>query len=305
MTTTKNVRVIATPTPAEAARDYITHIRRTGLADRSQDRYARGAAAFLEWVAAHAPEYDDALCDPHVRDYAVRDYRRELKTVRKLADSTVELAMSAIFNFYEHLGMGKPNVRRDNPKQPGGPKALSENDLRNVLRACERRGARDFAMGSLLFQTAVRVSELSALDVDDVLITERQGILEVRYGKGGKSRQVPVPNEARRALRPWLDERREKFGHRDNPALFLGRSGERLSTRSIQRAIEGAGKLAGVKVTPHALRHTYGRRWMEKGGDLVALQQVLGHANVQTTAGYARPTSDFLAAHAETIGVEL
>lgn len=292
-------------TPAEAADNYARWLATgTAFSDRTKNAYETRARAFLAWLAEKGAPYEDALDDPHSRDYAVRDYRRELLTVRKWSTASVELAMSAIGSLYGFLGMGKPNVKRTNPKQ-GGPKALTEDGLRGVLRACERRGTRDFAIGSLLFLCAVRVSELSALDVDDVFISERLGQMQVRYGKGGKSRTVPVPKNARAALRPWLAERREKFGHATTPALFLNRSGERLSTRSIQRIIESAGDAAGVKVTPHVLRHTYGRRWVEGGGDIVALQQILGHENVQTTAGYARPSHDYLNDQAETMGIDL
>jgi len=111
----------------------------------------------------------------------------------------------------------------------GAPKALEAADLRRVMRAAERRGPRDHAITAVLFLTAFRVSELVALDVDDVWVGDKAGRLEVRHGKGAIARQVPIPADARAILRPWLARRREQLdrapGQVATGPLFLSRTG--------------------------------------------------------------------------------
>lgn len=291
-------------TPREAGAAYEAWLLRTGFAETTKAVYLAKVTAFLRWLDDHAPQYADALTDPHVRNYAVRDYRRELLTVRKVSVATVELHLAALGSLYTWLGLGKPDVPRQTPRQ-GGPKGLGEDDLRKVLRGAERRGPRDFALASTLFLTAVRVSECAALDIDDVFISDRMGKVQIRYGKGGKSRTVDVPAQARAALRPWLALRREQAPEQVGSPLFLSRTGSRLSVRRIQAIMGLIGAEVGVHVSPHVLRHTFGRRWVDQGGDLVSLQETLGHANVSTTAGYARPTGDYSAAMAERVGIDL
>jgi integrase/recombinase XerC len=290
-------------TPHDAGAEYARWLAKTGLADTTKQLYPQRVAAFLSWLEGHADEHADALEDPYARDYAVRDYRRDLLTVDKRAIATVELAMSALGSFYEWLGLGKPDVKRTSPPK-GAPKSLDEKELRAVMRTAERRGVRDFALTSLLFLTAVRVSEAAALDTDDVLVTERTGLVQVRYGKGGESRDVPMPTDARAALRPWLAQRRERYGDQVGP-LFVARGGGRLSVRRMQSLMADIGKDAGVHISPHVLRHSYARAFLDGGGDVASLQAVLGHKNLSSTQVYTAPRAGRLAELAENVRIEL
>jgi integrase/recombinase XerC len=289
--------------PAEAAEAFAHWIARTGFSDATQRLYARRARAFLTWVGEKWEEYDGALDDAHVRDYAVRDYRRHLMTEAKVAVSTLEGCLSAIGTFYEWRGLGRPNVKRMAPPQ-GFPKGLPEDQLRRVLRAAERRGPRDLAILHVLFGTAVRVSELVAIDTDDVFISERMGTLEVRHGKGGLARQVPVPADARAAIRSWHAVRRQ-LGTPEVGPLFLSRTGARISVRRVQSLLADIGAETGTDLHPHVMRHTFARRFLASGGDLGALRQILGHASIATTQGYVGAGAQDLADMAERVAVEL
>ncbi|OPX88220.1 MAG: Tyrosine recombinase XerS [Pelotomaculum sp. PtaB.Bin104] len=111
-----------------------------------------------------------------------------------------------------------PNVPRKVQTQPTPPKALERNEQNRLLREVERRGKqRDVALVRLLLSCGLRVSEAVLLQVSDLDIGERHGKLTVRQGKGNKWREVPVPPEARRALKEWLDERERRY----NACLFL------------------------------------------------------------------------------------
>lgn len=293
----------ATETPTEAAETFSRWIARTGFSDATQALYARRARAFLTWVEERGSEYAEALTDPFVRDYAVRDYRRKLMTEDKAAISTVEGCLSAIGTFYEWNGLGRPEVKRMAPPQ-GFPKGLPEDELRRVMRAAERRGPRDFAIMHVLFGTAVRVGELVAIDTDDIFISDRMGRLEVRHGKGGAARQVPVLPDARTAVRSWLAVRRTITEDPMGP-LFLSRLGRRISKRRVQSLLASIGEETGVDVHPHVMRHTFARRFLAAGGDLGALRQILGHASIATTQGYVNAGHDDLAAQAERVAIDL
>lgn len=290
-------------TPDDAADRYARFIWRTGLGDSTKTVYEQRVRAFLSWLAGAGDQYDDALTDEHVRDYACRDYRRLLLTVQKRSPATVSQHMSALGSFYEWMELGKPRgVSVEVP--PSEKKGLVAEDLRKLLRACQRRGLRDFAIGTLLFQTGVRVEELHRLDTDDVLLTERTGRLEVRYGKGGKPRQIPLSADARDALRAWLGERATKKGA-DTLPLFLSKFGTRLSVRSLQEVVQVAGEDAGVHVSPHVLRHTFVRGLIEQGVDIVTAQELAGHKSITTTRGYATPRWENKEDAVEKLRVEL
>lgn len=294
-----------TMTPTDSAAAFTRWLAKTRYAVTSQAVYVAKVNDFVRWCVDRAPEYDDMLLDPHVRDYAVRDYRRHLMLDRKQAVATVELALTALGMYFEFVGLGKPNVPRQSPPSREA-KGLDEDDLRKVLRAAERRGIRDFALCSVLFLCAVRVSECAMLDVDDAFVSERMGTLHIRYGKGGKARDVDIPAQARAALRPWLAERRNRLGpDRVGDPLFLSRSNERLSVRSIQRIVADGGRAAGVDCSPHVLRHTFARRWVEAGNSLTELQEVLGHASLATTTIYARSGRAARREMAERVGIDL
>lgn len=293
-------------TPAEAADGYARWVHRTGLAETTATTYARWVADFLGWVDEHGAAYADALRDPDVRDYAARDWRRMLLTGRELAPRSVALAMAAIGSFYDWLGLGRPpGVGVDLPDS--NREGLGdEANLRAFLRAAKRAGHRDYAMVTLMALAGPRAAEVAALNVDDVAITDRTGRVQVRYGKGGKPRTLEVGPQIRDALRAWLADRATWPAAASSRALFLARGGERLSVRSIQDRVARIGEDAGVgRVSPHKLRHTFGRRWMESGGDVVALQRQMGHRALSTTALYAKPSQRYLEEQAARMDVEL
>lgn len=291
-------------TPEEAGEAFARWISRTGLADTTQAMYAAKVQAFLAFVAADtAGEYDGALSDEFVRDYAVRDFRRDLMVAQKRSVSTVEGYLAAIGSFYDWIGLGKPRVKRQSTHKRD-PKSLNADDLRKVLRAAERRGVRDHAITMTLFQTAVRVAEVVALDTDDVWVGERAGRLDVRHGKGGEARQAPIPADTRDVLRRWLVVRREQGAPELGP-LFTSRGGGRISRRRVQSLMDDIGGAAGVKITPHVLRHTYARFFLDSGGDVGALQGVLGHKNLSSTQVYTGASADATAEAAERVRIDL
>jgi site-specific recombinase XerC len=118
----------------------------------------------------------------------------------------------------------------------------------------------------------------------------------VRMGKGEKFRKVPLGSEARRLVRAWIDVRGEQPG----PLITSDRGG-RLSARGIQKRIRALGKAAGIKLTPHMLRHTGAMRMVRAGRPLTEVQKILGHAKLETTARYVVPGWEDLEKAVESI----
>ncbi len=272
-------------TPTAAAEAYERWVRRTGLSDRTMETYATQTRRFTDWLESKGTAYHGAIVDPDERDYAVRDYRRELLTVKRHAPRTVAQHLSSIGSFYDWIGLGRcegVGVDIPDPERTG---IEAEADRRAVLRAAQRRGTRDYAIIGLMMFAGPRAEEASFLDVDDVAITERSGQMLIRYGKGGKPRKMPLMPPARDALRPWLREREDR-ARADERALFVGRTGARLGKRSIQNVLAEVSEASGIRVTPHVLRHTFAHFYLENGGDVVTLQKLLGHASLESTRIY-------------------
>ncbi|WP_179661826.1 tyrosine-type recombinase/integrase [Nocardioides panzhihuensis] len=215
--------------------------------------------------------------------------------------------MTGIANLYLWFGMPRPDVRSAAPSRRPAPQSLEEDQVRDVLRAAERRGIRDHALVNLLHASGVRISEAVELDVDDVPFGERKGIVHVRLGKGEKPRSIPLagPSSALRALAAWCAHRRDQLGMPDDAGpLFVSRRGERLAERSIRDVVTKVGTAAGVELSPHTLRHTFGRGLVDKGVDLPTVATLMGHNDVNTTMVYTGPRTDHLEAATRLIAVD-
>ena len=155
---------------------------------------------------------------------------------------------------------------------------------------------RDRAVLETLYASAIRVSELCGLDVDDVDHGRR--LLRV-LGKGRKERMVPLGDPARRALDAWLARGRPQLARSGSgPALFLGARGGRLDPRTARRVVHAALGMSEAlpDLAPHGLRHTAATHLLEGGADLRSVQELLGHATLATTQIYTHVSVDRLKA---------
>lgn len=176
--------------PADAVERYRRWLVAVPLAERSKREYARNVEAFCGWLASVQGDGwgGDPLGDPLARDYAARDFKRFLKVERGLRPASVNLALASLDSLYRCLGLGSPNVRREDLPQ-AAPRALDADGQRRLLRATERASARDRAIVCTMLFATVRLAELVALDVADVHTTARKGRLVIRAGKGDAYRR--------------------------------------------------------------------------------------------------------------------
>ena len=223
-------------------------------------------------------------------DEEVRDWRAHLTGVCNYAASTVNVRLSALKGLVRHAGGHLEVTGVSKVQQP--VEALTARELGRLMRAIKNHRwgpdwlwRRNVAIVALMSRAGLRIGEALALDRDDVTLNETSGWVMIRQGKGLKERRVPLSNRARAALVDYLEVRSEQA---EELALFLIKNWNRLSKRPVQRMVKSAAGRAGIerKTTCHVLRHTFATRFLEKGGDLATLRDILGHANLSTTSRY-------------------
>lgn len=280
---------------------YLKDLARAPLAERTKDAYGQHVAAYGAWLVGRR-DGADALTEPRARDFAARDFKRHLKTERGWKPSSVNLALAAVDHFNRFLGLGPANVKRE-PLAQAAPRALPEDEQRALLRAADASRPRDRAIVTLLLYTALRLHELVALDVEDVSMSARKGLVVIRSGKGDVYREVPLNRPCRDALDPLLSERRKAATDSDG-ALFTGRQGGRLTARSIDRVVRKIGALAGLELSAHVLRHTCVTNLVRAGNDLVLVAELAGHRRLETTRRYSLPSEADRQAAMEALELE-
>ena len=223
------------------------------------------------------------------------DLRRMVAELHRqgLGGKSLQRWLAAVRGLYRHLGaQGRgehnPALGIRAPKTPRHlPTALDVDQAQQLLdRPAERwQEVRDQAMFELFYSSGLRLAELAGLDLGEVDLAE--GLVTVT-GKGRKTRSLPVGRAAREALQRWLALRPEHCPDPAERALFVSQRGGRLGHRGIQARLAQHARRAGLgqHVHPHMLRHSFATHLLESSGDLRAVQELLGHANIGTTQIY-------------------
>ena len=287
---------------------YLAHARvEKRLAGRTLALYTLD----LEKLAAHAEKAGVELTA--VRNDHIRHWMAQMHGAGR-SGRGIALILSGWRGFYTWLG--REGLVASNPVQDvrapkSGkplPKALGVED---AVQLASFQGeaddpwleARDAAMVELLYGCGLRVAELVGLDA--TASTSAKGWIDLQagdahvLGKGGKRRSVPVGSKAAEALARWLEVRAQapegykpvRGADAEAPAaLFVGRNGTRLSAQSVWQRLRRRSQLAGLAtpVHPHMLRHSFASHLLQSSGDLRAVQELLGHANITTTQVYTR-----------------
>ena len=274
--------------------------------------------ADLEWFARWVETaYSEPCSLPSVSARDIAAYKNHLLAEKRLKPSTVNRKLAALSSFFR-WALERRRVTEDPTAFIRGvkeartaPKALERNEQNRLLRKAGQgrpnHRKRDLALVMVLLQTGLRVQELCSLKRSDVTLSERGGSLIVRLGKGRKHREVPLNADVRKALRDYLSERDEKGADENEPdetkeaALFLSQKGGALTPSAVWRIVTNVGKAAGVELSPHTLRHTFGTGLVRGGTDLVSVAALLGHESLNTTAVYTRPSRKHLATEVQKL----
>ncbi|GHD36462.1 tyrosine recombinase XerC [Parahalioglobus pacificus] len=272
-----------------AIREFLTYLREVRqLSPHTLTNYQRDLNALLLFCDAAGLYEPDAVQESHIRQWVTGMHRKGL------AGSSIQRSLSACRSLYNHLGRqaGQPRnpaAAVQAPRKPRKlPKTLDADQLDHFLSKSDDSplGLRDLAIAELFYSSGLRLAELSSLNIHDI---DRNGRLVTVTGKGSKTRTVPVGQAALTAIDNWLAQRPALAPDSDcADALFTSSRGGRLSERSIQARLRLLGRKAGMRqdVHPHMLRHSFASHMLESSGDLRAVQELLGHANIATTQIY-------------------
>jgi site-specific recombinase XerD len=219
----------------------------------------------------------------------ITSLKRYLREEKGQSVSTVNRALVSVRKYLawlaqtDHIAMNPAVGVKELRLQKLAPKGLERAQVRRLLREVElRQDIRAMAIFSFLLHTGCRVSDLVYFQIGDLMLS--------RWGKGGKERQVPLPLPARNALQAYLDIRPPV----NSSELFIGERGP-LSARGIRALCEKYSAVCGSHIYPHLLRHTMAHQFLrDTNNDIVALAQLLGHENLNTSARYCQRTSQQL-----------
>ena len=218
-------------------------------------------------------------------------FKRHMREEKQQAVSTVNRAIVSIRRYLEWLveqGRLEANpvkVVKELRKQVIVPKGLERSQVRKLLREIDlRQDIRSKAIFTCFLHTGCRVSDLVQIELDDLMIGDRSGSVVFRNGKGSKERTVPLSLECRKALQEYLAVRPPI----KNIKLFIGERGA-LTDIGIRSLCNKYSCICGFKIYPHLLRHSFALQFLkDTNNDLVALAQILGHENLNTTKIYSQ-----------------
>ncbi len=209
-----------------------------------------------------------------------------------LGGKSIQRALSAARGFYQFLiesgkASNNPFIEVRAPRaQKKLPDTLNVDEIEQLLSAMPENalGKRDKAIIELIYSAGMRLSELTGVNVIDA--TRATDMISV-MGKGKKQRLVPVGRKAKEAIKDWLNIR-SSLANANEAGLFVSQRGTRISARTIQARLEYWSRRIGLdrKLHPHMLRHSFASHILESSGDLRAVQELLGHANISTTQIY-------------------
>lgn len=254
--------------------------------------YSQDLQTFIRWFELSVEEpFTPRAVDPgdlhDYKNYLIGRGRRPATTNRRL---------KALVTFFRWAK--RRQLVADNPfeiveaifvkeQKDISPHWLERQEQRAIIRAARESGSkRDLAIIQTLLGTGLRLSELAALRVDDLDLGERRGRLQVRIGKGGKARTIPLDGKTRQALESYLSKR-EKDGSKQ---LFLGQRGP-LNQAGINYLVSKYAYQAKLEdCTPHTLRHSFAKNLVDAGIPLDQVASLLGHESLDTTRIYTRPS---------------
>lgn len=299
------------------AERYLRHAAlEIGLSQNSREAYRRDLDRYLAWLEQRGVS-DLSEVTPELLSEWVVDLAQGLAPASVLRRASTVRSMHR-FLFEEGLLDSNAGSGLRTPKRTQRlPKAISIEEVEALLASCsgdDPVALRDRALLELLYASGARVSEVTALDVDDLIGGGGQtdafgdpeaslsdgGFLQVT-GKGSKQRIVPYGSFAGRALAAYLVRARPGMASRGRgtPALFVGPRGARMSRQSVWLVIRAAAERAEItaEVSPHTLRHSFATHLLAGGADVRTVQELLGHASVTTTQIYTQVTADTLREH--------
>lgn len=291
----------------ELQREWLSHLRiEKGASPHTLSNYRRDLDRYRTDLEERGIGTPGAVRPQDVERH-LADFASGVLSGKPAAPSTVARASAAIRGFHKFLitegvAAHDPAAGLHVPKQGMRlPKALSVDQVDALLKAArlgdDACALRDAALLEVLYATGARVSEALGLTIDDLDLDDETPVVRL-YGKGRKERFVPLGSMAQDALAAYLVRARPSLASkgRGTPSVFLNSRGAPLSRQSAWEVIQKAADAAGLHghVSPHTLRHSFATHLLEGGASIRDVQELLGHASVQTTQIYTKVTPTML-----------
>ena len=264
--------------------DYLKVVK--NFSEHTTKNYKRDLDKFIRFLSDNSTSLEK--CDEQDIRLFVNQERR-----KGLSPRSIQRVLSSCRSFFnylvEHKGFEKNHAQNiSSPKSSKLlPKALDADLIQKLLNFKPKTEleTRDKAIAELFYSSGLRLSELQGIDIGDISIKERSCRV---VGKGNKTRDLPIGRQAVKSLRDWILIR-EKYSTESDLAIFINKQGKRLSNRSIQARLKKLSTERGLPaVHPHMLRHSFASHILESSGDLRAVQEMLGHADIGTTEIYTK-----------------
>jgi site-specific recombinase XerD len=271
-----------------------------GLSPASLRAYSSDVERFSQWAARGGAEGPGDIDRMQLRRYLAFMATRRYS---KASIARTAASLRAYFRWCTKRGLiaADPSTRMSAPAPDSRlPRVLGHAELHDLLDPGDRLSdasgvpsvvdCRDDAVLELLYGSGLRVAELCALDVDDLDLARTMVTVT---GKGSKQRQVLVHDRCAEAISNWLDGPRAAMAGPASPAgaLFYNRRGSRIGPRDVRRLLD---RRSPVPTHPHALRHSFATHLLDGGADLRVVQELLGHASLQTTQVYTHVSKERL-----------
>jgi len=277
-----------------------------GLSSKTQENYARFLKKFLDWLKENKMEElkPHELSSEHIWNYRVFLSRQSVshlgRPLKKSTQNYYLIALRSLLNFFADKDILSLPAEKIELARDKGDKQIRFLDLEQLERLFSApdiskiQGLRDRAILETLFSTGMRISELTALNREQIKIKPNITDLELSIiGKGGRMRTVYISERALSWLKKYLDLREDK-----EKALFVNHQikkgvSKRLTNRSIEKSMKRYVVMAGLPLntTPHVLRHSFSTDLLAQGVDIRILQEFLGHKNIAATQIYAHVTN--------------
>lgn len=265
------------------------------LSRHTVQSYQRDLNILLEFASGQGVLNWSSLDDQKVRNFVVWRHKQGI------SGRTLQRNLSAIRAFYRYLiaegvlkhnpveGMRAPKSRKALPKLLDVDQAVHLVEINDDSPLA----IRDKAMLEMMYASGLRLSELVMLDIGSLDMADAMVTV---IGKGNKARTVPVGAQARQAVKEWLQIRGD-MANADETALFVSQRGRRISHRSVQLRLKQWALKQGLAthVHPHMMRHSFASHLLESSGDLRAVQELLGHADISSTQVYTHLNFQHLA----------
>ena len=282
---------------------FIEYLRSHDRSEQTIRSYSSDLKLFGKWF--HETNREE-LTPQSITPIDLREYRRYLLEDRGFKPATVNRRLASISAFCEwaqEQGLADGNPCDEIsivPEVKTAPKWLTKREQYALVRAVQKGNRpRDEALIMLMLHTGLRVGEVSNLRIGDISISPRKGEVIVRGGKGEKFRTVPLNSNLRKALNAYLSMRPSV----NHDYLFVGQKGKRLRPPGIYYLVKKYGYGARIEdISPHTLRHTFGKNLVDVAVSLDRVAALLGHKNLNTTRIYTTPSLSDLQQAVERIG---